>query len=413
MSKVVDRFLKYIALDTQSAEGASTVPSTEKQFALAKLLVEELKELGLKDVSMSEHGYVYGTIPANVEADCPVVGFLAHMDTSPDFSDENTRPQLIKNYDGGDIILNKALNIHMSPEVFPDLKSYVGMDLITTDGTSLLGADDKAGIAEIITMAEILMAHPEIPHGAVKVAFTPDEEVGHGVDFFDVPGWGADVAYTVDGGAWGSMEYETFNAAYMKVTIHGQNIHPGSAKDKMKNSLLIGMEFQSMLPEAEKPQYTQMYEGFFHLNNMSGNVEETSLHYIVRDHNREKFEARKALGHTIGEFLNKKYGEGTVIVETADNYYNMAEKIRPHMYLMDVAAEAFKELGVDAPVIRPIRGGTDGSRLSYMGLPCPNLCAGGHNAHGKYEFVCVQSMEKSVDLLVKIAQKFKDVKKPQ
>ena len=413
MSKVVDRFLKYIALDTQSAEGASTVPSTEKQFALAKLLVEELKELGLKDVSMSEHGYVYGTIPANVEADCPVVGFLAHMDTSPDFSDENTRPQLIKNYDGGDIILNKALNIHMSPEVFPDLTSYVGMDLITTDGTSLLGADDKAGIAEIITMAEILMAHPEIPHGAVKVAFTPDEEVGHGVDFFDVPGWGADVAYTVDGGAWGSMEYETFNAAYMKVTIHGQNIHPGSAKDKMKNSLLIGMEFQSMLPEAEKPQYTQMYEGFFHLNNMSGNVEETSLHYIVRDHNREKFEARKALGHTIGEFLNKKYGEGTVIVETADNYYNMAEKIRPHMYLMDVAAEAFKELGVDAPVIRPIRGGTDGSRLSYMGLPCPNLCAGGHNAHGKYEFVCVQSMEKSVDLLVKIAQKFKDVKKPQ
>lgn len=413
MSKVVDRLLKYVALDTQSAEGASTVPSTKKQFDLAKLLVEELKELGLKDVSMSDHGYVYGTIPANVEADCPVVGFLAHMDTSPDFSDENTRPQLIKNYDGGDIILNKALDIHMSPEVFPDLKNYVGMDLITTDGTSLLGADDKAGIAEIITMAEILMTHPEIPHGTVKVAFTPDEEVGHGVDFFDVPGWGADVAYTVDGGAWGSMEYETFNAAYMKVTIHGQNIHPGSAKDKMKNSLLIGMEFQSMLPEAEKPQYTQMYEGFFHLNGMSGNVEETELRYIVRDHDREKFEARKALGHTIGEFLNKKYGEGTVFVETADNYYNMAEKIRPHMYLMNVAAEAFKELGVDTPVIRPVRGGTDGSRLSYMGLPCPNLCTGGHNAHGKYEFVCVQSMEKSVELLVKIAQKFKDVKKPQ
>ena len=413
MSKVVDRLLKYAALDTQSAEGVATVPSTEKQFVLAKLLVEELKELGLKDVSMSEHGYVYGTIPANVEADCPVVGFLAHMDTSPDFSDENTRPQLIKNYDGGNIILNKALDIHMSPEVFPDLKNYVGMDLITTDGTSLLGADDKAGIAEIITMAEILMTHPEIPHGTVKVAFTPDEEVGHGVDFFDVPGWGADVAYTVDGGAWGSMEYETFNAAYMKVTIHGQNIHPGSAKDKMKNSLLIGMEFQSMLPEAEKPQYTQMYEGFFHLNGMSGNVEETELRYIVRDHDREKFEARKALGHTVGEFLNKKYGEGTVFVETTDNYYNMAEKIRPHMYLMNVAAEAFKELGVDTPVIRPVRGGTDGSRLSYMGLPCPNLCTGGHNAHGKYEFVCVQSMEKSVELLVKIAQKFKDVKKPQ
>ena len=411
MSKVVDRLLKYVALDTQSAEGASTVPSTEKQFNLAKLLVEELKELGLQDVSMSEHGYVYGTIPANVEADCPVVGFLAHMDTSPDFSDENTRPQLIKNYDGGDIILNKALDIHMSPEPFPYLKDYVGMDLITTDGTSLLGADDKAGIAEIITMAEILLTHPEIPHGTVKVAFTPDEEVGHGVDFFDVPGWGADVAYTVDGGAWGTMEYETFNAAYMKVTVHGQNIHPGSAKDKMKNSLLIGMEFQSLLPEAEKPQYTQMYEGFFHLNGMSGNVEETELRYIVRDHDREKFEARKALAHTAGEFLNKKYGEGTVVVETTDNYYNMAEMIRPHMYLMDVAAEAFKELGVDSPVILPVRGGTDGSRLSYMGLPCPNLCTGGHNYHGKYEFICIQSMEKTVELLVKIAQKFKDVKK--
>ena len=371
MSKVVDRLLKYVALDTQSAEGASTVPSTEKQFNLAKLLVEELKELGLQDVSMSEHGYVYGTIPANVEADCPVVGFLAHMDTSPDFSDENTRPQLIKNYDGGDIILNKALDIHMSPETFPYLKDYVGMDLITTDGTSLLGADDKAGIAEIITMAEILLTHPEIPHGTIKVAFTPDEEVGHGVDFFDVPGWGADVAYTVDGGAWGTMEYETFNAAYMKVTVRGQNIHPGSAKDKMKNSLLIGMEFQSLLPEAEKPQYTQMYEGFFHLNGMSGNVEETELRYIVRDHDRGKFEARKALAHTAGEFLNKKYGEGTVVVETTDNYYNMAEMIRPHMYLMDVAAEAFKELGVDAPVILPVRGGTDGSRLSYMGLPLP------------------------------------------
>ncbi len=411
MSKVVDRLLKYVALDTQSAEGASTVPSTEKQFNLAKLLVEELKELGLQDVSMSEHGYVYGTIPANVEADCPVVGFLAHMDTSPDFSDENTRPQLIKNYDGGDIILNKALDIHMSPETFPYLKDYVGMDLITTDGTSLLGADDKAGIAEIITMAEILLTHPEIPHGTIKVAFTPDEEVGHGVDFFDVPGWGADVAYTVDGGAWGTMEYETFNAAYMKVTVRGQNIHPGSAKDKMKNSLLIGMEFQSLLPEAEKPQYTQMYEGFFHLNGMSGNVEETELRYIVRDHDRGKFEARKALAHTAGEFLNKKYGEGTVVVETTDNYYNMAEMIRPHMYLMDVAAEAFKELGVDAPVILPVRGGTDGSRLSYMGLPCPNLCTGGHNYHGKYEFICIQSMEKTVELLVKIAQKFKDVKK--
>lgn len=413
MSKVVDNFLKYIAFDTQSAEDCAVVPSTQKQFALAKLLMEQLKSMGLKDVSMSENCYVYGTIPANVEADCPVVGFLAHMDTSPDFSDENTRPQLIKGYNGGEIVLNKALGIKMSPEVFPVLKNYVGMDLITTDGTSLLGADDKAGIAEIVTMAEILMTHPEIPHGTIKVAFTPDEEVGHGVDFFDVPGWGADVAYTVDGGAWGEMEYETFNAASMVVTIHGQNIHPGSAKDKMKNAILIGLEFQSMLPEAEKPQYTQMYEGFYHLNGISGNVEKTVLRYIVRDHDMKKFEDKKAMGHTIGEFLNKKYGKGTVEVATNDTYYNMAEKIRPHMYLMDIAAEAFKELGIEKPVINPVRGGTDGSRLSYMGLPCPNLCTGGHNYHGKYEFICIQSMEKTVELLVKIAEKFKDVKKPQ
>lgn len=413
MSNVVEHFLKYVAFDTQSAEGAASVPSTEKQFALAKLLTEQLKNLGLKDVSMSENCYVYGTIPATDPADCPVVGFLAHMDTSPDFSDENTRPQLVKNYDGGDILLNKALNIHLSPEVFPFMKNYVGQDLITTDGTSLLGADDKAGIAEIIAMAEYLMAHPEIPHGTIKVAFTPDEEVGHGVDFFDVPGWGADVAYTVDGGAWGEMEYETFNAASMIVTIHGQNIHPGSAKNKMKNAILIGMEFQSMLPEAEKPQYTEGYEGFFHLNGISGSVETAELRYIVRDHDMKKFEARKAMGEKVAAFLNEKYGAGTVEVALSDTYYNMAEKIRPHMYLMDIAAEAFKELGVDSPVVRPVRGGTDGSRLSYMGLPCPNLCTGGHNAHGKYEFICVQSMEKTVELLITIAKKFKDVKKPQ
>lgn len=413
MSNVVDHFLKYVAFDTQSAEGAASVPSTEKQFALAKLLAEQLKNLGLKDVSLSENCYVYGTIPATTDADCPVVGFLAHMDTSPDFSDENTRPQLIKNYGGGDIILNKALGIRLSPEVFPFMKNYIGQDLITTDGTSLLGADDKAGIAEIIAMAEYFMAHPEIPHGTIKVAFTPDEEVGHGVDFFDVPGWGADVAYTVDGGAWGEMEYETFNAASMIVKIHGQNIHPGSAKNKMKNAILIGMEFQSMLPEAEKPQYTEGYEGFFHLNGISGTVENAELKYIVRDHDMARFTERKAMGERIGQFLNAKYGEGTVEVVITDTYYNMAEKIRPHMYLMDVAAEAFKELGVEKPVVRPVRGGTDGSRLSYMGLPCPNLCTGGHNYHGKYEFICVQSMEKTVELLIAIAKKFKDVKKPQ
>ena len=411
MSNVVDKFLRYVAVDTQSAEGAETVPSTEKQFALAKLLVEELKNIGAKDVSMSDHGYVYATVPATVETDGPVVGFLAHMDTSPDCSGENVHPQLIKNYDGKDIILNKNLGIHMCTADFPYLKNYVGMGLITTDGTTLLGGDDKAGIAEIMTMAETLLSHPEIPHGTIKIAFTPDEEVGHGVDFFDVPGWGADVAYTVDGGAWGEMEYETFNAASMKIKIQGQNIHPGSAKGKMKNALLVGMEFESMLPTAEKPQYTEGYEGYFHLNNMSGNVENALLDYLIRDHSMEIFEQRKAYAKKVGDFLNEKYGEGTVTVEISDMYYNMAEKIKPHMYLMDVAAEAFKELGVDAPVVRPVRGGTDGSRLSYMGVPCPNLCAGGHNAHGKYEFVCIQSMENIVQLLIKIAEKFKDVKK--
>ena len=411
MSKVVDYLLKYVEFDTQSQPETKVCPSTDKQFELAKYLKNQMEEMGLKDVSMSDRCYVYGTIPATCDADCPTVGFLAHMDTSCDYPDDPTRPQIVKNYDGGDIILNKENGIVMSPAMFPFLKNYIGQDLITADGNTLLGADDKAGIAEIMCMAEYLLAHPEIPHGTIKVAFTPDEEIGHGVDFFDVPGWGADVAYTVDGGAWGSMEYETFNAAGLKVIIHGQNIHPGSAKGKMVNSVLIGMEYESMLPSFDKPQNTEGYEGFFHLNNMSGCVEETVLNYIVRDHDMAKFEERKALAQKVGDFLNAKYGEGTVEVIINDSYYNMAEKIRPHMYLLDIAAEAFKELGVDAPVISPVRGGTDGSRLSYMGLPSPNLCTGGHNFHGKYEFVCIQSMEKIVELLIKIATKFKDVKK--
>lgn len=411
MSKVVDYLLKYVEFDTQSQPETKVCPSTDKQFELAKYLKNQMEEMGLQDVSMSDRCYVYGTIPATCDADCPTVGFLAHMDTSFDYPDDPTRPQIIKNYDGGDILLNKETGVVMSPTMFPFLKNYVGQDLITTDGNTLLGADDKAGIAEIMCMAEYLLAHPEIPHGTIKVAFTPDEEIGHGVDFFDVPGWGADVAYTVDGGAWGSMEYETFNAAGLKVIIHGQNIHPGSAKGKMVNSVLIGMEYEAMLPAFDKPQFTEGYEGFFHLNNMSGCVEETVLNYIVRDHDMAKFEERKALAQKVGDFLNEKYGAGTVEVIINDSYYNMAEKIRPHMYLLDIAAEAFKELGVDAPVISPVRGGTDGSRLSYMGLPSPNLCTGGHNFHGKYEFVCIQSMEKIVELLIKIATKFKDVKK--
>ena len=411
MSKVVDYLLKYVEFDTQSQPETKVCPSTDKQFELAKYLKNQMEEMGVQNVSMSDRCYVYGTIPATCDADCPTVGFLAHMDTSCDYPDDPTRPQIVKNYDGGDILLNKETGVVMSPSMFPFLKNYIGQDLITTDGNTLLGADDKAGIAEIMCMAEYLLAHPEIPHGTIKIAFTPDEEIGHGVDFFDVPGWGADVAYTVDGGAWGSMEYETFNAAGLKVIIHGQNIHPGSAKGKMVNSVLIGMEYESMLPTFDKPQFTEGYEGFFHLNNMSGCVEETVLNYIVRDHDMAKFEERKALAKKVGDFLNEKYGAGTVEVIINDSYYNMAEKIRPHMFLLDIAAEAFKELGVEAPVISPVRGGTDGSRLSYMGLPSPNLCTGGHNFHGKYEFVCIQSMEKIVELLIKIATKFKDVKK--
>ncbi len=410
MSKVVDYFLKYASYDTQSAGDTKINPSTDKQFELAKYLKNQLEEIGVQDVSMSDRCYVYGTIPATVEADCPTVGFLAHMDTSPDYPDDPTNPQIITNYDGGDIKLGDTEFV-LSPSMFPFMKNYIGQDLITADGHTLLGADDKAGIAEIMCMAEYLINHPEIPHGTIKVAFTPDEEIGHGVDNFDVAGFGADFAYTVDGGAWGSMEYETFNAASLRVIVHGQNIHPGSAKGKMKNSVQIAMEFESMLPAFDKPQYTEMYEGFFHLNNMEGNVEKTTMNYIIRDHSMEIFENRKALVKQIAAFLNAKYGEGTVEIIMNDSYYNMAEKILPHMFLLDIAAEAFKDLGINAPEISPVRGGTDGARLSYRGLPCPNLCTGGHNYHGKYEFICIQSMEKTVELLINIAQRFKDVKK--
>jgi len=403
MSKVTERLLKYVSFDTESAEEMEQVPSTEKQFRLAEYLVEELKAIGAQDVELSDHCYVYATIPATTEEDLPVLGFIAHMDTSPALSGANVKARIIENYDGGDVVLNQEKNILLSTVEFPELTGYKGQTLIVTDGTTLLGADDKAGVAEIMTMAEQLLAHPEIKHGKIRIGFTPDEEVGRGVDFFDVDGFGADYAYTVDGGALGELEYENFNAASGKVRIHGKSIHPGSAKGKMVNAILVGMEFQSLLPVFQNPIYTEGYEGFFHLDGMHGGVEEAEMFYIIRDHDNEKFEEKKQMFATCAEFLNKKYGSGTVEIEVIDSYQNMKEMLEPNMHLIENAKKAMEELGI-TPIITPIRGGTDGARLSYMGLPCPNLCTGGHNFHGKYEYIVVESMEKIVDLLHKIVE---------
>ncbi len=404
-STVLQRFMRYIAIDTQSQPEQEAIPSTRKQFHLAGLLAEELKEMGASSVRVSENAYVYGKIPATSPRKVPSLGFIAHMDTSPDFSGENVKPRIVRNYDGKDILLNRETGVTMRTDDFPCLKDYIGKDLIITDGTTLLGADDKAGIAEIMALADYLLSHPEIPHGPIKIGFTPDEEVGRGPDLFDIPGFGADVAYTVDGGALGEIEYENFNAAAAKVAIHGISIHPGAAKNRMKNAILMGMEFQSMLPPFENPMYTEGYEGFFHLNDFSGNVENASLNYIIRDHSMEKFQEKKDYIRRVADYMNQKYGEGTVELVLKDSYYNMREKLTSHMYLIDIAKEAMKELDV-TPLDVPIRGGTDGARLSYEGLPCPNLCTGGHNAHGKYEFTCIQSMEKIVEILLKIVEKF-------
>lgn len=406
-SQVTERFLRYAAVDTQSADDMEQMPSTEKQRVLGHMLAEELKELGVSDVREDENGYVYGVIPSNLEEghQAPALGFISHMDTAPAFSGENVKPRIIENYDGEDICLNKEASIWLSVKEFPEMKRYKGQTLITTDGTTLLGADDKAGVAEIMTMASWFLAHPEEKHGKICIAFTPDEEVGRGADRFDVAGFGADVAYTVDGGAIGELEYENFNAASGRVRLHGASIHPGSAKGKMKNALLMGMEFQSLLPVFENPMYTEGYEGFFHLDRMEGNVEEAELEYIIRDHDRVKFERKKELFKAAGAFMNQKYGEGAAEVYVKDSYFNMKEKIEPYMYLIDEAKAAMEELDI-APVIVPIRGGTDGARLSYMGLPCPNICTGGHNFHGKYEYICAESMETITELLIRIAKRF-------
>lgn len=404
MSKVIERFLSYAAIDTQSEEGSTAVPTTEKQHNLAGLLVQELEKMGAKEITYDkEHCYVYASVPAaKGMEEVPVLGFIAHMDTAPAVTGKNVKPRMIENYDGKDIVLNQTQDIIMKTEDFPELTDYVGKRLIVTDGTTLLGADDKAGVAEIMTMAEYLLEHPELKHGKIRIGFTPDEEVGAGADYFDVELFGAKYAYTVDGGKLGELEYENFNAAGAKVLFQGRSVHPGEAKNKMKNALLLAMEFQAMLPVFENPMYTENYEGFYHLDEMHGTVEKTQAEYIIRDHDRTRFEDRKDFFLKIGSYLNEKYGEGTVTIELKDSYYNMREVIEQHMELIDNAKNAMEELGI-TPVVTPIRGGTDGARLSFMGLPCPNLCTGGHNFHGKFEYICADSMEKIVELLVRIA----------
>ncbi len=401
--KAADRFLKYVSFCTQSSESSQTVPSTPGQKVLGKVLVQELIEMGLQ-ARIDEKGYVYGEIPATPGYEKePAIGLIAHMDTSESASGENIKPRIVKEYDGGDIVLNKEQNIIMRPSDFPSLKDNVGKDLIVTDGTTLLGADDKAGIAEIMALAQMLTDTPDIPHGAIKIAFTPDEEIGSGTDHFDIAGFGADFAYTVDGGPIGELEYENFNAASAVFTINGINIHPGDAKNKMKNACLIAGELMSMLPPSETPATTEGYEGFYHLSAMEGYEERASLRYLVRDHNMEKFQARKQFLTRLTAYLNEKYGAGTVKLDLKDSYYNMKEKLEPHQFIIERAKEAMKAEGVN-PIIRPIRGGTDGARLSWEGLPCPNLSTGGYNYHGRFEYIPVQSLEKMVEVLLRLVR---------
>ena len=405
MSKVIEKFLRYVVIDTQSEEGSTTCPTTEKQHDLAKLLVKELEEMGAEEITYdTEHCYVYASIPATSgKENKPVLGLIAHMDTSPAVTGKNVKPRIIENYDGGSIILNEEKNIVMRTEDFPELPEYRGQRLIVTDGTTLLGADDKAGVAEIMATAEYLLAHKEISHGKIRIGFTPDEEVGAGTDYFNVELFGADYAYTVDGGRLGELEYENFNAAGAKVTFNGRSVHPGDAKNKMINALLVAMEFQNMLPVFENPMYTEKYEGFYHLDTLKGTVESAVSEYIIRDHSREKFEDKKKYFLNAADYINEKYGEDTVVVAMKDSYYNMREIIEQHFHLVENAKRAMEKAEVE-PKIIPIRGGTDGARLSFMGLPCPNLCTGGHNFHGRFEYISADSMEKVVQILVELIQ---------
>ncbi len=400
MEKILDRFLRYVAIDTQSDEESSSQPSTAKQWDLLNLLADELRAMGVK-AETEEHGYVYAKIPGNNGKDTPTIGFMAHVDTAPDASGKDVKPQIIDCYDGGDIPLKGVPGLFLKPSEFPELLHFKGETLITTDGTTLLGADDKAGVAEIMDAVQYIVTHPEFKHGPIAVAFTRDEEIGCGVDSFDVKRFGADFGYTMDGGEIGELEYENFNAAAAKIHIQGRNVHPGSAKDKMKNAIHIATELNDLLPKLARPEYTEGYEGFFHLISFKGAVEEADIAYIIRDHDRAKFEARKEMMEKAAAFIDAKYGEGTVRLELKDQYYNMREMVEPHMHIVDTAVKAMELAGIK-PRIQPIRGGTDGARLSFMGLPCPNIFAGGLNFHGKMEYVPLRSIEKAAEVILNI-----------
>lgn len=405
MEKILDKFLRYVSYDTASDPDSPTQPSTQKQLTLLNVLLEELKAMGINDATLDQYGYVMATIPSNTDKEIPPIGFIAHVDTSPDASGAGVSPQIISSYDGSPIVLNASANLVMNPADFPELADYEGKTLITTDGTTLLGADDKAGIAAIMSAAEYLMENPKIKHGTVKIAFTPDEEIGRGVDKFDVERFGAKYAYTLDGGQLGELEYENFNAAMARIEIRGRNIHPGYAKNKMLNALLIGMELNFMLPVDRRPELTQGYEGFFHITSFRGTVENASIQYIIRDHSLEKFKEMKKLLEEIVVFLNLKYGAGCVNLEIQDQYYNMCKQIEPHFHIVEKALNAIKAAGI-TPVVHPIRGGTDGARLSFMNLPCPNIFTGGHNFHGKMEYIPLESMQKASEVVLRIIEEY-------
>jgi len=403
MEKVIDRFLRYAKVYTTSDHDSESFPSTARQLVLAEMLAAELRVIGLMEVELDQYGYVTATLSSNLDHAVPVIGFISHVDTSPDYSGENVDPQLVKNYQGQDLILNDELNMVLSPSDFPGLLKYVGQDLITTDGTTLLGADDKAGVAEIVSAMDYLVCHPEIKHGKIRICFTPDEEVGQGTKYFKVEKFGADFAYTLDGGEIGELEYENFNAAGAKILVKGRSVHPGSAKNTMINSILVASQIINALPPDQRPEHTEGYEGFFHLTSFEGDISTTKLEYIIRDHDLQKFEAKKRLLKEICSLVNLQYGQGTVNLEIKDQYYNMKQKVEPVKYIVDLAEKAMNDVGV-TPKIKAIRGGTDGAQLSWKGLPCPNIFAGGHNFHGPYEFVPVQSMQKAVEVIVRIAE---------